>query len=304
MIYGFNEKKEKVAINAQDEILLTDPTGDGNLLARYDEVAVRDGQSELATFTQDGVALSDGQSELATFTQDGIELSDGTESTSLFGSDSARIGKVSGSHVLLNDDGSMKFSKGTTDLLSVAATEISSTQAQAEFDGLSDDKWGGGGIFIHSNRMENETETQLYSRSPNNRNSTNLYLYSDKRIESDRYCNVLWTGTGYLMTADHRVHLNGSVENQVSGIVLVWSRYANKTVYNDCWSYQFIPKWHTLTHDDGGVYFSMPISNSAATVCNKYLYISNDLIRGHVDNDATGTGYSNNARVLRAVLGV
>lgn len=277
----------------QDEFLADPTQGGGNLLARSNGVAIRKGLTEVATFAQDGVTFSDD-----------------VESTAQFGSDSARIGKASGSHISFGadapfeDGASMRFSRGSSGLIFVAAAEINSTQAQAEFDGLPASKWGGGGLRIHSDIAENETEVKLYSQAPNVTDITSLWLYSDRRIESDRDCKVLWSGSGYLMTADHTVNLNGTVGFQLSGIVLVWSRYSNQTVYNDSWAYQFVPKWHTLAHNDNGVYFSMPLSNTSATVCNKYLYINEDGIRGHASNNATGTGYNNAARVLRAVLGV
>lgn len=115
---------------------------------------------------------------------------------------------------------------------------------------------------------------------------------------------VLWQGAPNYMGSGQSIALSEPVSLQLTGIVLVWSRYADGAAKNDSWSYQFIPKWHVNVHETEGVYFSMPISNTSNAVCNKYVYVEDAMISGHADNTATGTGYANNTRVLRAVLGV
>ena len=116
--------------------------------------------------------------------------------------------------------------------------------------------------------------------------------------------NVLWRGNPMHMTEKQVIELSQPVSLQLTGIVLVWSRYANGSAKNDSWYYQFVPKWHAMNHGTEGVYTSIPLGNSSSDVCNKYLYVDDVYIRGHVDNTSIGAGYRNNSRVLRAILGV
>lgn len=119
--------------------------------------------------------------------------------------------------------------------------------------------------------------------------------------------NILWDSgsNGYFMVASQTVTLSQTVDSQKHGIVLAWSTYASSASQNYGWNYQFIPKWHVASHGGQGVDYIMPnTSTTSNVVCKKYFYVHNDRIVGHANNDKTGTGYANNTKVLRAVIGV
>lgn len=125
-------------------------------------------------------------------------------------------------------------------------------------------------------------------------------------ITSSRSGNLLWEG-GYYMTASHTARFtnNQKISDQLSGVVLVWSAYANGAPQDYDWTYYFVPKWHVAFHEGQSVDILMMNNTIASNVmCRKLVYVYDDRITGNDNNTATGTGYANNAKVLRAVIGV
>ena len=125
-------------------------------------------------------------------------------------------------------------------------------------------------------------------------------------IESSRSGNVLWTGSWFMLASQTASFTNSQlVSDQLTGIVLVWSAYESNAAKDYDWYYQFVPKWHVLNHNGQGVDCIMPNNTMASNVvCKKYVYIYDDKIVGNDNNNKSGTGYANNTKVLRAVLGV
>lgn len=120
---------------------------------------------------------------------------------------------------------------------------------------------------------------------------------------------VLWGGdmtSGMYMTSGHTATLTEAVRLQKNGIVLVFSYYngAEDTNYN--WQSFYVPKT-LVTLSTSGQTFQLMRSKCAA-VGTKYLYIYDTYIKGHDDNNLTGTAngitYANNKFVLRYVFGV
>lgn len=110
------------------------------------------------------------------------------------------------------------------------------------------------------------------------------------------------------MTETHTITLSESVLTQPTGIVLIFSRYADGAAQNNNYNHFFVPKEFISSNSGVGSEFTM-MSNGLAEACHKYLYITDTTIRGHATNDATGTGasgitYANNKYVLRRVVGV
>lgn len=131
-----------------------------------------------------------------------------------------------------------------------------------------------------------------------------IYLNGNVYSMFGRNVKVLWTG-GYFMTSAHTARLSMPVSYQLNGIVLVWSAYANGSVQNYDWTYYFVPKWHVAFHDGQSVDILMMNNTIASNVlCRKLVYVHDNKIVGNDNNTATGTGYANNAKVLRAVIGV
>lgn len=77
---------------------VTNPSG-GNLLARSNGIAVRDGLTELATFSADGANINRNGASIASF------------------GETARIGKASGAHTTIDEDGMQIYSVDSSDNL-------------------------------------------------------------------------------------------------------------------------------------------------------------------------------------------
>ena len=117
----------------------------------------------------------------------------------------------------------------------------------------------------------------------------------------------LWSGQNY-MTATQTVELSGKVSEQRNGIVLVFCEYLNGAAATSAFHSFFIPKEQVVTHPAKGYTFTLA-TGKFEYMATKYLYIDDQVITGHADNNATGTGtsgikYTNNRFVLRYVIGV
>lgn len=129
----------------------------------------------------------------------------------------------------------------------------------------------------------------------------NLPLYSSYPSK------VLWSGTWY-MTAGHIAELSEKISDQVNGIVIVFSRIGDGVAQNDNFASFFVPKYVVAQHPNLGMNFFM--AHSSFEYCGaKYLYIGDTQIKGHANNNLTGTGatgikYENNRFIMRYVLGV
>lgn len=114
---------------------------------------------------------------------------------------------------------------------------------------------------------------------------------------------------GYYMTSTHKIYLEEKVSEQLNGIILVWSSYANGTPQEGGFQFTVIPKTILSDNPSGGGIVAMMVSHSIfGTIGAKYLYVRDSYIFGHDNNNKTGTGasaikYSNNAFVLRYVYG-
>ena len=114
---------------------------------------------------------------------------------------------------------------------------------------------------------------------------------------------------GYYMTSTHRIYLDEKVSEQLNGIILVWSTYANGAPQESSFQFTVIPKTILSDNPSGGG-ISVILVNQAVfgTMGAKYIYVRNSYIFGHDNNNKTGTGtsaikYNNNNFVLRWVYG-
>jgi hypothetical protein len=122
---------------------------------------------------------------------------------------------------------------------------------------------------------------------------------------------VLWgadMASGMYMTNGHTATLAEKVSEQPNGIVLVFCYYNGTSDTN--WGFQsfFVPKQLVSLEPGDGHTFQLT-NGKYGTVGTKYLYINDDKIVGHVDNNASGTAGTgitfNNAKfVMRYVIGV
>lgn len=171
-----------------------------------------------------------------------------------------------------------------------------------------------GGVASHTNAqitlstqagttstIQGESSIYLYATA-----SGDEQIWLSGNVLSYNNVKVLWTGA-YYMTSGHTATFTNSqkVSEQLNGIVLVWSAYSNSTAQDYDWTYYFVPKWHVAFHEGQSVDILMMNNTIASNVmCRKLVYVYDDRITGNDNNTATGTGYANNAKVLRAVIGV
>lgn len=125
---------------------------------------------------------------------------------------------------------------------------------------------------------------------------------------SDFDGQLLWEG-GFFMHDTQEINLAEPVSKQRSGIVLVFCRYSSGTIQNYHFSYHFVPKMMVVMHGGCGSVFQMG-AIEGDYFASKYLYISDQSIKGNAYNDdvitdaTNGITYTNNATVLRYVIGV
>ena len=125
---------------------------------------------------------------------------------------------------------------------------------------------------------------------------------------SDFDGHLLWEG-GFFMHDTQEINLAEPVSKQRTGIVLVFCRYSSSTVQNYHFSYHFVPKMAVAMHGGCGSVFQMT-AVEGDYLAAKYLYISDQTIKGNSYNDDVitdtnnGITYTNNATVLRYVVGV
>lgn len=120
---------------------------------------------------------------------------------------------------------------------------------------------------------------------------------------------ILWgedLTSGMYMTAGHTANLTEAVSAQRHGIVLVFSAYNGADDTNYSWECFFVPKQLVALSTSGHTFI---LGRGKFTYTGtKYLYIHDTYIKGHDDNNLTGTNngitYANNKFVLRYVIGV
>jgi len=130
-----------------------------------------------------------------------------------------------------------------------------------------------------------------------------------KKFKKEHGQQTLWNGS-YYMHGSQEITLSENISDQENGIVLVFSHFNNSSLNADDYWFEmkFIPKSFVKDFPGCGVDF-MFTNATFGTVGSKYLYIADNKIKGHADNQKTGTGtsgikYDNSQWVLRKVIGV
>ena len=120
---------------------------------------------------------------------------------------------------------------------------------------------------------------------------------------------ILWSNSGVYMNASQTATLSQPVSAQPTGIVLVFSPYAEGTGQNWDWQRFFVSKAFVANRSAQGSVFLL--SNTYFDQFGaKYLYISDTNIRGHDNNQlgvktaGSGVKYQNSMYVMRYVIGV
>lgn len=122
---------------------------------------------------------------------------------------------------------------------------------------------------------------------------------------------VLWgsdMASGMYMTAGHTATLSEKISEQPNGIQLVFCYYNGTSDTNWGWQSFFVSKQMVALEPGGGHTFNLT-NGKFGTVGTKYVYINDDKIVGHADNNASGTSGTgitfNSAKfVMRYVIGL
>lgn len=170
-------------------------------------------------------------------------------------------------------------------------------------------------VFGYGGYANSEGASYFDGNDVNIRSKGGIYITSpDAGLTARAYGEnkVLWSGNGtdsggYYMTAGHTISLSEPVLAQPNGIVLVWCAYTDGKAQNYGFETHFVPKYYVKAHTGCGMDFPLFRQCFSKAGC-KYLYINNDTITGHANNNATGTAngitYDNSHWVLRYVIGV
>ena len=122
---------------------------------------------------------------------------------------------------------------------------------------------------------------------------------------------ILWTGS-YYMLATQTATFSEPLSQQQSGIVLVFSRYANSTAQDYQYSCHFIPK-QLVTAATAAGQTAAGVALTMATskfdyIAGKYIRVTETGVAGDETNTAAGTTngitYNNGSFALRYVIGV
>lgn len=124
---------------------------------------------------------------------------------------------------------------------------------------------------------------------------------------SDFGGKLLWSG-GMYMASGHTIALSEAISKQPKGVVLVFSEYVDGEAKNQSFQREFLDKYTIAENAGSGHVFKLCTSN-LAYFATKYLYISDDKIVGHDNNNQTITGAcgitaTNSRFVLRYVIGI
>lgn len=149
-------------------------------------------------------------------------------------------------------------------------------------------------------------------------------IYCDETIQSYRYIrgdmgivsnnitetfqnNVLWSGSALWPNNDHTCNFSKPISKQPHGILLIFRGYDGSALNAD-WHTFFVSKKEISSHQGQG--HSFFLSHTPGTnFSTKYIYIYDTYLRGHANNNQSGTGsdgvkYTNNKYALQYVVGV
>ena len=128
----------------QEQFRANPTQGGGNLLARSNGVAIRDGLEELASFSANGVNLNQNGQSVATFNSSGVDLKQGGSSVANFGANGSRIGKSSESNVTTSSTG-VRIQQNSSNY-----ADVSSNGLEVYQGGESVAIFGANGTFIYN----------------------------------------------------------------------------------------------------------------------------------------------------------
>lgn len=308
-----------------------------NVLIASDGVNIRNGTTTVASFKANEIELGKGNKNSVIKLCDNI----GTISAVKNPEDSSFYGvMIDSAYIALNATNENQYNQKQIDLLSVTRIPNDSRSITSNINITSYPKEAITSIRSEINDLSNYSEVEIItsknganvqiSVSEESTNEINTVVFgsrnvtSNHSIASDQYMqaskgfkcgsgidnfqnNVLWSGTALWPSDSHTCNFSKPVSQQPHGILLVFRGYDGNALNAD-WHTFFVSKKEISSHQGHG--HSFFLSHTPCTnFSTKYIYIYDTYLRGHANNNQSGTGsngvkYTNNKYALQYVVGV
>lgn len=285
-----------------------------NVLIASDGVNIRNGTTTVASFKANEIELGKGNKNSVIKLCDNIgtisaikqEYEDGTSIDEmaiqslylgLYGSDFVTIGK--------NDGGDrIEIKNQSINMLQFGSYEKCSNYFSLGNTGTT--------FSVNSTGEYNQLNINARSTTTNHTIISEQYMQASKGFTcgsaTDNFQNnVLWSGTALWPSDSHTCNFSKPVSQQPHGILLVFRGYDGNALNAD-WHTFFVSKKEISSHQGQG--HSFFLSHTPCTnFSTKYIYIYDTYLRGHANNNQSGTGsngvkYTNNKYALQYVVGV
>lgn len=308
-----------------------------NVLIASDGVNIRNGTTTVASFKANEIELGKGNKSSVIKLCDGV----GTISAVKNPEDSSFYGvMIDSAYIALSATNENQYNQKQIDLLSVTRIPNDSRSITSNINITSYPKEAITSIRSEINDLSNYSEVEIItsknganvqiSVSEESTNEINTVVFgsrnvtSNHSIASDQYMqaskgfkcgsgidnfqnNVLWSGTALWPSDSHTCNFSKPVSQQPHGILLVFRGYDGNALNAD-WHTFFVSKKEISSHQGHG--HSFFLSHTPCTnFSTKYIYIYDSYLKGHANNNRSGTGsdgvkYTNNKYALQYVLGV
>lgn len=336
IIVGYNTLQSKLDSMATD-ILNAAKTATNYITMDYNGVMVSDtsqgSYGSNVLIASDGVNIRNGTTTVASFKANEIELGKGNKNSVIKLCDG--FGKISFVHEDYGDGSYSEFFKiysPTTEIcgdnwvrletgqglsnITVQNEEIISTCYGTNNESIFSVYAGESDAFINlhvfNSKEINDFEITSYNTTTNHTIISEQYMQASKGFTcgsatDDFQNNVLWSGTALWPSDSHTCNFSKPVSQQPHGILLVFRGYDGNALNAD-WHTFFVSKKEISSHQGHG--HSFFLSHTPCTnFSTKYIYIYDTYLRGHANNNQSGTGsngvkYTNNKYALQYVLGV
>lgn len=336
IIVGYNTLQSKLDSMATD-ILNAAKTATNYITMDYNGVMVSDtsqgSYGSNVLIASDGVNIRNGTTTVASFKANEIELGKGNKNSVIKLCDG--FGKISVVHEdygggsyseffkiysptteICGDDWvSLETGQGVSNI-TVRNEEIVSTCYGTNNESIFSVYAGEFDAFIKlhvfNSKEMNDFEITSYNTTTSHTIISEQYMQASKGFTcgsaTDNFQNnVLWSGTALWPSDSHTCNFSKPVSQQPHGILLVFRGYDGNALNAD-WHTFFVSKKEISSHQGHG--HSFFLSHTPCTnFSTKYIYIYDTYLRGHANNNQSGTGsngvkYTNNKYALQYVVGV
>lgn len=285
-----------------------------NVLIASDGVNIRNGTTTVASFKANEIELGKGNKNSVIKLCDNIgtisaikqEYEDGTIIDEmaiqslylgLYGSNTVTIGKNDG-------DDRIEIKNQSIEMFQFGSYEKCSNYFSLGNTGTT--------FSVNSTGEYNQLNINARSTTTNHTIISEQYIQASKGFTcgsaTDNFQNnVLWSGTALWPSDSHTCNFSKPVSQQPHGILLVFRGYDGNALNAD-WHTFFVSKKEISSHQGHG--HSFFLSHTPCTnFSTKYIYIYDSYLKGHANNNRSGTGsdgvkYTNNKYALQYVLGV